>query len=131
MTALAIFGSATSTSLMSRGRSITTDVPIPSGTNWEPLSLAATWITGARGSAAGARPVAANPKAVINATSSAVRISDVFPMFHPPCRRASFRNRRGGDAEANYVETAACAFVGDRFGRAPALEIDQAAQRQR
>jgi hypothetical protein len=63
--------------------SITTDLPIPSGTNWEPLSLAATWITGPRGSAAGARPVAASPNAVIKASSSAVRISDVFPIFVP------------------------------------------------
>jgi hypothetical protein len=31
-------------------------------------------------SAAGARPVAAKPKAVINAMSSAARISDVSPM---------------------------------------------------
>jgi hypothetical protein len=30
-------------------------------------------------SAAGARPAAARPKAAINATSNAVRMSDVFP----------------------------------------------------
>ena len=85
---MAIFGSATSTSLMSRGMSITTDLPIPSGTNWESASLAATWITGGeprtmRGSAAGARPVAASPKAAIRAASSAVWISDVFPILVP------------------------------------------------
>ena len=75
---------------MSRGRSITTDLPTPSGTNWELASLPTILITCARGSpaaaggsAAGARPVAAKPKAVSKATSKAVRISDVFPIVGP------------------------------------------------
>jgi len=37
----------------------------------------------AGGSAAGARPVAARPKAAINATSNAVRMSDVSPILVP------------------------------------------------
>ena len=81
MTALAILGSATSTSLMSRGRSITTDLPIPSGTKRELASLPTSWITGGvRESAAGARPVAANPNAMSTAISNVMRISVELPM---------------------------------------------------
>jgi len=44
MTALAIFGSAMRTSLMSRGKSITTDFPTPSGMKREFRSLPTTSI---------------------------------------------------------------------------------------
>src|SRR5262249_43970293 len=152
MTALAKLGSPTSTSLTSRGRSITTDLPIPSGTNWELASLPTTLITAApcslgiagagtaaepgagagvrtRASAAGARPVAASPNAVINATSRAVRISDMFPMIGPLIV-TSFRRGRDGDAEPHHIDAAAAAVV-VRARRVLQVKINQAAQRKR
>src|SRR5690349_19774156 len=50
-TALAILGSATSTSLVSRGRSITTDLPIPSWTKREDESEPTTRIGAPLGAA--------------------------------------------------------------------------------
>jgi hypothetical protein len=47
---------------------------------WPPANV---MIAAADASAAGARPVAASPKAVIKATSNAVRISDVSAIFGP------------------------------------------------
>ncbi len=47
---------------------------------WLPANV---MIGAADASAAGARPVAASPKAVIKATSNAVRISDVSAIFGP------------------------------------------------
>src|ERR1700737_4777983 len=110
MTALAILGSATSTSLMSRGRSMTTDLPTPSGTNCEAASLATTLIAGARGSpniggsAAGAQPVSARPIAAIKPKSSAVRISELFPISGPSL--ISSRRAGRGHTETHHIHAA-------------------------
>ena len=91
-TALAIFGSATSTSLMSRGRSITTDLPTPSGTNAR-AGLAADDLDHRRARLGRARrraAGAASPTPARNAASEAVRISVVFPMSLVPHRSLHF-----------------------------------------
>src|SRR5262249_35519997 len=133
-----MLGSQTSTSLMSRGRSITTDLPPPSGRNWELASPPTTVITGVRapfpgtgGSAAGAWPVAASPKAAINATSNATRMSDVFPMSGPLIVPFSLRRGRRGDPEPHHVDAAAPPALVGRLGFVLGIEIDQAAQRER
>jgi hypothetical protein len=67
ITALAILGSDTSTSLMSPGRSTTTDLPTPSGTKFEPNSEATTF-TGGGGATGGACfPAHARPTPAIAA----------------------------------------------------------------
>src|SRR3982074_2867691 len=91
MTALAILGSAISTSLMSRGRSITTDLPTPSGMKREFRSLPTTSmplapVAGAltlpgRGSPAGGGSIATIPNVAINAASEVVRISVALVML--------------------------------------------------
>src|ERR1700694_5177176 len=86
MTALAILGSAISTSLMSRGKSITTDFPIPSGMKRAFRSLPTTSIPGAltapaRWSLAGVGPIATIPSVVIDAASDAVWIIVVLAML--------------------------------------------------
>src|SRR5450432_2580884 len=87
MTALAILGSAISTSLMSRGRSITTDFPTPSGMKRAFRSLPTTSIPGAAAAAPTGRwslaevgPIATIPSAVIDVASAAVRVSIVVAM---------------------------------------------------
>ncbi len=89
-TALAIFGSATSTSLMSRGRSMTTDLLTPrlTGCDWE--SLAATWIScigGAVNTTLPARargitqqPAASTASAIATRTVLAPVIAAPFPL---------------------------------------------------
>ena len=57
MTTLAIVGSATRTSLMSRGRSMTRDLLTPSATECDETSLAAIWMVCIGGErSAGASP---------------------------------------------------------------------------
>src|SRR5262249_43802786 len=130
ITALAVVGSATSTSLMSRGSSITTDLPTPSGTKREVASPATSWITGTDGSAAGAMPAAANPSAMIAATSSVVRISVAFAIKVPLVSSRLLRRRRA-DAKPDHVDGAA-ALVGIVFGAdVRIVEVDDAAQRER
>src|SRR5215218_4987739 len=74
MTALANFGSATRTSLMSRGRSITTDLPMPSCTNREDESEPTTWIDPlCAGTPIGSAANAAAKEAASTAIPSAAR----------------------------------------------------------
>ncbi len=62
--------------LMSAGRSMATDLPMPSGMNRDVASLAATWMTGTCcGSAAVAGAIGANPAQASNAASDAPRIN--------------------------------------------------------
>ena len=82
---------------MSRGRSRTTDLPMPSGTKREFWSLPTTWITGApfsigicasigargltRRSAAAAKLTSAVPAMAISAAADAVRINVLFAIM--------------------------------------------------
>src|SRR6185312_16122426 len=103
-TALAMAGSATSTSLMSAGRSMATDFPIPSGMKRDVASLAATWTTGTRASAA-IVAVWTRLEAVRSAASETVRISGpvVMSVSSPRVSPA----RIAADAEAHDVDAAA------------------------
>src|SRR5213079_3131931 len=74
-TALANFGSATSTSLMSRGRSITTDLPMPSCTKRDEESEPTTWIDPVCAAMPGGSAANAAPKQVASTvTPSAARV---------------------------------------------------------
>src|ERR1700719_651720 len=68
ITALAILGSATRTSLTSCGRSTTTDLPTPRGTKFDPNSEATTF-TPAAGASSGTR-CAATANSLATATSN-------------------------------------------------------------
>src|SRR5882762_11242084 len=87
---------------MSRGRSITTDLPTPRGTKREVLSPATSWMTGVPCSAAGVCTVAMNPNAMIAAAICMVRISGTFGMMVPSLYRL-FRCRRA-DAKTNDID---------------------------
>src|SRR3977135_1078897 len=91
--ALAIFGSEINTSLMSRGRSITTDLPIPSRTKREVASLPTTWITASCGLAAAALSALATQSAAITGTSDAMPISVLQVMSHSPLGKAWLMKR--------------------------------------
>src|SRR5208282_3145107 len=85
MTALAIVGSAISTSLMSRGKSMTMDLLTPSATACDPLSSAAILIDCIGGWLIGASPASASPRAMnhdttIRPTTAAARIDLLVAM---------------------------------------------------
>src|SRR5215472_7453417 len=84
-TALAILGAETSTSLMSAGRSTTTDLPTPSATNREVASPAAV-CTGEAGGSIGAA-AAGGPAAAIAsiAAPSIGAIESLVSMMRFPC----------------------------------------------
>src|SRR3954447_7700887 len=89
MTALAILGSATSTSLTSRGKSMTTDLPTPIGTKRTVASLAAIVTTGARASVGAGAPAYAGiavlaPSAPSRAAKLTVRIRAQGDMVSAP-----------------------------------------------
>src|SRR5215470_10252597 len=112
---------------MSRGRSITTDLPTPRGTKREVLSPATSWMTCVPCSAAGVCPEAMNPNAKIIAVICMVRISGTFAMMVPSLYRL-FRCRRA-DAETNHIDAlprfrVAIVIVGS-------VEVDDAAERER
>src|SRR5580704_9666926 len=84
MTALATVGSATSTSLMSRAMSITTDLPTPIATERAPTSLAVIW-TDCDGALIGASPATpacrdTNHDTAIRPARAAVRIDVLVAM---------------------------------------------------
>jgi hypothetical protein len=82
ITALAIFGSATSTSLTSRARSTTTDLPTPSGIKFEPNSDATTFTppaAGSRGAAAPSGAAASANGAINSAAARSVRLAIACP----------------------------------------------------
>src|SRR5215471_10848595 len=112
---------------MSRGRSITTDLPTPRGIKREVLSPATNWMAGVLCSAAGVCPAAMNPNAKIMTAICMVRISGTFAMMVPSLYRL-FRCRRT-DAETNDIDAA------PRFRRVVffvgSVEVDDAAQRHR
>src|SRR5690242_11513697 len=107
---------------MSAGRSIAIDFPMPSGTNRDVPSLAATWMTGARLSAANAG-VNADAASI---TANRVRVQLVMSRV---LEAISSRRGRRVDPEANDVDAGAAgiALVIGVFG----IGIGDAAQRQR
>src|SRR5690349_20609329 len=131
---------------MSRGRSITTDLPTPSGMKWEVASLPTTSAAGTtgtlvRGSPAELGGAARSAIPAIRQASVAVRISVDFAMLRSfavtltlvavACRRSSRCHHRG-DAEADDIDAVAPGFVvRDRVGLGVRAGIDQAAKRQR
>src|SRR5437588_12756749 len=122
-------GSATSTSLMSRGRSMTTDLPTPRGTKRALASLPTSSITGRFPSAAGDWCRAARKDAMVAMTSSVVRISVGFDIV-VSLIVDSFRRRYAGDTEAHHVHAspAARAII---VVYTLAREVSDAAQRER
>src|ERR1700684_4617161 len=108
MTALAIFGSATSTSLTSRGRSRTTDLPTPSGTKREVASLAAIATTGTRGSLGAGPPATTGVTTPPNAPNRATKLTERISAWDGMCGAPFLFRRRGrGDAEANHIDAGA------------------------
>src|SRR4051812_47005355 len=100
---------------MSAGRSIATDLPMPSGMKREVASLAATLMTGTWASAPVAGAIGARLVPSNSAASAAVRISVlvarvVLAMSLSPLARSS-RHRCRADAEADDVHTAGAAVI--------------------
>src|SRR5882672_938094 len=102
---------------MSAGRSIATDLPMPSGMKWEVESLAATWSSGALLSAISGTPLsaaltggAATTAPRIRAATAALRIKAVD--MSPWSPRSSSRCDRRADPEAHDVHRIALQFVG-------------------
>src|SRR5262249_8197618 len=128
MTALAVVGSATSTSLTSRGSSMTTDFPTPSGTKRELASLLTRRMTDAGASAAGTLVCAAGHDPAIatanNAAFFSVDCAIVVSLFV-----VSSRVSYGSDAKPDQIDAAAVVlrFVDCDF---LAFEIDNAAQNE-
>src|SRR5271169_293980 len=91
---------------MSAGRSMATDLPIPSGTKREVPSLAATLSTGTRASAASDRAGGAKPAATTRAASAATRIEVLMAMSPFPLAR-SFRIRHRTHAKSDDVDAGA------------------------
>src|ERR1700730_11569561 len=134
--ALAIFGSATSTSLMSRGRSITTDLPMPSARKRAficpppPIGIA-PWslaTTGAKAELSVNAVTAENDRA----RTIVVQIERRFPLlFISGALRSLLYRRKARNAVANHIDAAAT--LGGLLLR-PGLrrvEVRDAAKRQR
>src|SRR3954451_13616485 len=132
MTALAVVGSATSTSLTSRGRSTTTDFPMPSGTNRELASLLTRRMMGATASAASMRVGAVIQDAATTAANKAVRVCVRCAIVVSLIGSLS-NGCHGGDAKADQVDVAPrvlCVIGDDLFDDLFAFEIHDAAKRQ-
>src|SRR5579875_3556298 len=130
MTALAILGSATSTSLMSAGRSSAMDLPTPRATKCDPASLAARRAAGAGRSAAAEETSGASAMPSISAQSVAARASGtVMPSLIRRDPRGSSRRHRLAHAETHHVHRVAARLV-ELAGSAFA-DIAEAAQRER
>src|SRR5579864_5496685 len=97
---------------MSAGRSMTTDLPMPSGMKREVASLAATWITGTRASAATVGADGARPAPETSAASAVARIEVLMAMSRFPFAR-SFRCRHRAHAKTDDVHavTAMAVFL--------------------
>src|SRR5262245_59809970 len=113
---------------MSRGRSITTDLPTPSGTKRELLSPATSWMIGVPCSAAGVCPDAMSPNVKITAAICMVRSSGTFAMMVPSSYRL-FRCRRA-DAKANDIDVLPCVRVA-AVVVVGSVKVDDAAERER
>src|ERR1700704_6240336 len=117
MTALAVVGSATSTSLTSRGSSTTTDFPMPSGTKRELASLLTRRMMGATASVASTQVGAVIQDAATTAANKAVRVC-VRCAIVVSLICSLFNIRHGGDAKANQVDAASrvlCVIGDDLF----------------
>src|SRR6185437_6715731 len=114
---------------MSAGRSMATDLPMPSGMKCEVASLAATCRADTRVSAAGAGTTGARPETAIRAASPAVRINDLFAMSRFPLGR-SLRCRRRAYAKTDHVDAVSAAMLVDRR-RLVFLGVGDTAQCQR
>src|SRR6202142_2880834 len=95
---------------MSAGRSMATDLPMPSGMKRDVPSLAATLSTGTRASVANTGPEGARPVAITSAASAAARIEVLIAMSPFPLAR-SFRCRHGAYAKTDDVHAAAALVV--------------------
>src|SRR3954452_22122373 len=134
-TALANFGSATSTSLMSRGRSITTDFPMPSCTKRELESEPMTCRPPAPGAPTAPGSAARAGAAAMHAASAAAVKPPAVSFqraFIPSPLLNSLRRGHGRNAEAHRVNSGAlarCAIIVVRKRRFACIR--KAAQRQR
>src|SRR5579875_2214506 len=130
MTALAILGSATSTSLMSAGRSSAMDLPTPRATKCDPASLAARRAAGAGRSAAAEETSGASAMPSIKAAAAAARVSGrVMPSLILLTPRGSSRRHRLAHAEADDIHRVTARPI-ELAGFALA-DIAEAAQRER
>src|SRR5262245_54108277 len=123
MMALAIDGSATSTSLTSRGSSTTSDLPIPSGRKRAATSPAVATPDSAADAGLSA-PITASSAA----TSDATRINALVPISRFPFL-GSFWNRYGRHTETDHVQSAAFAGIVVRILRL--IGVGKAAQGER
>src|SRR5271154_2491071 len=129
MMALAILGSATSTSLMSRGRSMTTDLLRPSATDCDPISLAVTLMDCVGGSfSANSAAIARGTihDATIRTAKLATRTDVIFVTVIPSVRSAT--RSQCTHPEAHRIDGALLVVVA-AFRRA--LRVEDAAQRER
>src|SRR5581483_9860334 len=127
ITALAILGSATSTSFTSPGRSMATDLPMPSAMKRAPASLSAICVVATYFSAAIAAEFSAVAAPSMRSARQAMRIGafDIIPLVPV---FLSWRRHRA-DTEANHVDGISLALVGI-VGLAFA-GVGDAAQRER
>src|SRR4051812_45187179 len=89
---------------MSPGKSIAIDLPMPSGTKREVASLAATWITGTRASAAMTLVIGVIADAASITVRKAVRVQLAIARFP---FTSSLRRDGLSDAETNDVDARA------------------------
>src|SRR5450759_376096 len=113
---------------MSAGRSMATDLPMPSGMKREVPSLAAILSAGTRASAANTGTDGARPVAITSAASAAARIEVLIAMSPFPLAR-SFRCRHCAYAKTNNVHAGAALVVVGL--RRVTRRVGDAAQRQR
>src|SRR5262245_7317374 len=92
---------------MSAGKSMTTDLPMPSGMNLVPVSAAPTWIGGAGGGTGGsaARAAATQPAAAIS-TSETMRMRRSFTITRPLLAVMAWSWRRRAIARTERHENA-------------------------